>query len=196
LTEAPYLRADGRQRGTRRARDVVALAAAVMLVDQVDLQVADVGALAQVVLPHQAVEVDRRRGAGVALHAGDFRQLADFRGEFAQHPVGGFQRAALRHVEHHLELALVVEGQHLQHHQFDHRQAGRAGHQQQHRGEQQQTPARGLRAFEEGAHDAVEQALQPGLGLVGRCFAMRSIKSLGVMADQLQRQPRRDDQRY
>jgi hypothetical protein len=38
-----------------------------VLVDQVDLQVADIAAAAQVVLAHQAVEIHRRRGAGIAL---------------------------------------------------------------------------------------------------------------------------------
>ena len=43
-----------------------------MLVDQVDLQVADLAAAAQVVLAHEPVEVDRRGGAGIGLVVGDF----------------------------------------------------------------------------------------------------------------------------
>ena len=63
--------ADGLQRGAHARGDGVALLAAVVLVDQVHLQVADLAAAAQVVLAHQAVEVDRRGGAGVGLVVGD-----------------------------------------------------------------------------------------------------------------------------
>ena len=61
-------------RGARRpSGDGVALAVAVVLVDQVDLDVAQVGARAQVVLAHQTVEVDGRGGAGIDLVVGDLR---------------------------------------------------------------------------------------------------------------------------
>ena len=45
---------------THRLRDLVALAVAPRLVDEVDLQVADFAAGAQVILAHQPVEADRR----------------------------------------------------------------------------------------------------------------------------------------
>jgi hypothetical protein len=50
---------DGRHRVAHRHGDLVALAAALVLADQVDLDVAHLGLGAQVVLAHQAVEVDR-----------------------------------------------------------------------------------------------------------------------------------------
>src|SRR3546814_2993430 len=77
----PVAAADGGQRRTQRDRDVVALAAALATVDQIDLQVAEIGAGAQVVLPHQAVEVDRRGGAGVALVVQYLRHLVEQRGQ-------------------------------------------------------------------------------------------------------------------
>ena len=55
------------QRRAQALGDRVALLVAVLLVDQVDLQVTLLGIGAQVVLAHQAVEGDRAGGAGVAL---------------------------------------------------------------------------------------------------------------------------------
>ena len=70
---------DLRQRRSRRNRDLVALAVAVVLVDQVHLDVAELRAGAQVVLPHEPVEVDRRRRARVDLVVRHLRQLRDRR---------------------------------------------------------------------------------------------------------------------
>ena len=120
------LRAMGRgdllERRAHRLRDLVGLAVAMMLVDQVDLDVALRGQLAQVVLPHQAVEVDRARDAGVGLVVLHFRHDRDPGRHFAQHARRPLQRRAGRHVDDHLELRLVVERQHLQHHQLDRRE--------------------------------------------------------------------------
>jgi DNA-binding transcriptional ArsR family regulator len=54
--------ADRREIGTHRQCDLVALARSEMLVDQIHLQVAQLRAFAQIVLAHQPVEIDRRRG--------------------------------------------------------------------------------------------------------------------------------------
>ena len=126
---------------THRRRHLVALAIAVVLVDQVDLDVAHLGTAAQIVLPHQSVEVDRCGSAGVGLVVGDLGHLGEVVADLVQHPVGLLQRRALRHVEHHLELRLVVEGQHLEHHQLDRGERHRAGDQHRHR-EPQHAPAR------------------------------------------------------
>jgi hypothetical protein len=104
-------------------RDVVALAVTVLLVDQVDLDIADVGPGAQVVLPDQAVEIDRRGGAGVDLIVGHFLDRAEIAAQLAQHPGGLFQRGAFRHIHNDLKFRLVVERQHFQHDQLEIRQS-------------------------------------------------------------------------
>ena len=81
-------------------RDVVALAVALVLVDEVHLQVAEFGLLAQVVLTHQTVEVDRRRRARVRLEIRDLRQpRAPRRASSSSTRGRGLERRALRHVQ-------------------------------------------------------------------------------------------------
>ncbi|MNN90524.1 hypothetical protein D3C81_2084840 [compost metagenome] len=77
----------------------MALALSVVAVDQVDLQVAQVGALAQVVLPHQTVEIDRCGGAGVALVVANLGDLVQHAGQFHQERVGVLQGAAFGQVD-------------------------------------------------------------------------------------------------
>ena len=84
-----------------------------VLIEQIDLNVALVRAAPQVVLTHQTVEVDRRRGAGVDLVVGNFRYLTHVIGQRVEDAQRIFERRSFRHVHHDLELALVVEGQHL-----------------------------------------------------------------------------------
>ena len=62
--------ADALDPGPDGRRDLVRLAVAPVLVDEVHLQVAELRRRAQVVLAHEAVEVDRRGGAGVRLVVG------------------------------------------------------------------------------------------------------------------------------
>jgi len=114
------LLADGGERRPRGDRDLVALAVPLMLVHQVDLDVAEFRPGAQVVLPHQPVEVDRRRGAGIDLVVGHLGQRRDLRGEFLQDATRLLERGSLRHVDDDLELGLVVEGQHLHHDPLHH----------------------------------------------------------------------------
>ncbi len=57
--------------------DVVALRLAFALVDEVDLEIGDVGAPAHEVMPHQPVEIERRRGADVNLIVRHLRLVAD-----------------------------------------------------------------------------------------------------------------------
>ena len=87
-----------------RQRDLVALSVAVVLVDQVHLDVAELRPAAQVVLADQAVEIDRRGRARVDLVVGDFGQFGDPRREFVQDPRGLLERRALGHVHDDLEL--------------------------------------------------------------------------------------------
>ena len=73
------------------------------------------------VMPHQSVEIEWRRHAGVNLVIGHFRFDADGGGDFARGLRGAFQRAAFGHVQDDLELALVVERQHLHLHPAERR---------------------------------------------------------------------------
>ena len=96
------------------------------------------GAAPQVVMAHQSVEVVRRRRAHIRLHVHHFGLLrASLRASALRHPRGLFERGAVRHVDDHLELALVVERQHLH---LDELEV-----EQRHRAEQQE-------------HDAAEEA--------------------------------------
>ncbi len=78
-----------------------------------ELQVAQFWRLAHVIVPHQAVEVERRRGSGIGLHRAQFRQRARNTRDSEQRTLGILQAAALRQVELHRQLGLVVEGQQL-----------------------------------------------------------------------------------
>ena len=93
--------------------NVVALGFALAPGHEVDLQIRDMGAAAHEVMAHQAVEVERGGDAGVNLVIGHLRLDADGGGNFAGGLGGAFEGAAFGHVEDDLELALVVEGQHL-----------------------------------------------------------------------------------
>ena len=94
-------------------------------IQQVDLDVGLVGAVPQEVMPHQPVEVVRTRGAGIDLVVLHFRLLAQVLPQFLGHARGLLQRGAVGHVDDHLELALVVEGQHLHFDQLEcHQRAG------------------------------------------------------------------------
>ncbi len=140
---------DGFDGGTERLRDVMALAVAFVLVDQIDLQVAHLGAGAQVILPHQAVEVDRRRGAGVGLVVGDLGRGGNGRAHFREHLGGLFQRRADRQVDDDLEFRLVVERQHFHDDQLHHRQRDR--------NEDGQPDAQPQHAARATAHGAVQE---------------------------------------
>ena len=80
---------------------------------EVDLKVGEVRAAAEKVVTHQAVEVVRRRQADVTLHVDDAHVLQDFMGQLRGDTSRVLERRPLGHVHDHLELALVVERQHL-----------------------------------------------------------------------------------
>ena len=153
---------DRLQRRPHTRGDCMALFAAVVLVDQVHLDVADLAAATQVVLPNQAVEVDGCGRAGIGLVVGDLRQGGQMSAQLAQHRSRPLQRRSRRHVEHHLELRLVVEGQHLQLHPAQHRQCDGHGDQRQHTQTEQRAVARAACLVEQRAEDAIEQWCQPG----------------------------------
>ena len=134
--EAP---ADLLQRLAHGCGDLMRLALAQVLVEQVDLDVALVRGAPQVVLTHEAVEIDRSGSASVDLVVGDFRDRRDGIRQRLKHALGFLHRRALGHVHQHLEFALVVEWQHLQ----DHRAEGDQRERQHDQAEQhlEQPPA-------------------------------------------------------
>ena len=105
--------------------DVVALGLAVALGREVDLDVGHVRAAAHEVVAHQTVEVVGRGGPDVHLVVGHLRHGADVVADLARDGGGLLQRRALGHVDDDLELALVVERQHLDHHALEQPRASR-----------------------------------------------------------------------
>ena len=113
-------------------RDLMALLVAVVLRSQVHLQVRQVRPTAQKVVPHQAVEVVRRGDAHVALHVRDAGIAQDFGGERGGDACRLFEGRAFRQVHDDLELALVVERQHLDRHELQRYQGHRREKQERH----------------------------------------------------------------
>ena len=142
------LRRDGRDLRTDPLGDVVALRLALLFADEVDLNVRDVRSAPQEVVAHEAVEIERRRGAHVNLVVRDFGFRSHSGGDFPRDLGGALQRAALGHVKNDLELRLVVERQHLHLHPA---QADR-----RHRREEQAADAR-----EEGPPPAAVREQRP-----------------------------------
>ena len=123
---------------------------AVALADEVHLEVGPARALPQEVVAHEAVEVERRGRARVDLHV---RHLGDG-GQVAVHPARRLQRdlqgRAHVLVDEHLQLALVVEGQHLHAHGAQaHR--GQGGHEDDEHAQEEGQPR--ARPLHERAHD-------------------------------------------
>ena len=103
LDRRAELLADRTQLRAHGLRDRVALAMTLVLVDQIDLQVADQWPAAQVVLTHEAVEGDRSGGAGVGLPVLDFGHAGQTVGNLAKQFIGALERTAFRHVDDNLE---------------------------------------------------------------------------------------------
>jgi hypothetical protein len=93
------------------------LLAALVFRREVDLKVGEVRAATEKVVTHQAVEVVRRRQADIALHVDDARVLQDFMCELRGDTSRVLEGRPLGHIHHYLELALVVEWQHLDGHE-------------------------------------------------------------------------------
>jgi hypothetical protein len=110
----------------------VRLVFAVVLVHQGQPQIGHVRPHALVVAAHHAVEIDGRWGADEGGDGPHLRQLAGEVTDFPGLRRRCFQAAVLGHVDHHLDLVLVVVGQQFQRHQAEQRQAGGEDEQQQH----------------------------------------------------------------
>ena len=96
--------------------DGVAVAATRVLRRQPHRQIAHLGLVPQIVVTHEAVEIEGRSGSGIGVDRGDLGQRAGDERGVGQGALGGFQRGPLGHVEHHLQLGLVVERQQLHGH--------------------------------------------------------------------------------
>ena len=99
----PEARAYGLQVGAQAHGDGVALLAAIVFADQVDLQVASVGAAAQIVLAHQTIEVDGRRATGISLVIAHFGHAAQISAQLAHDGGGLLQRRAFGHIHDNLQ---------------------------------------------------------------------------------------------
>ena len=123
--------------GAQALRDRVALFAAMVLIHQRHLQVAELCLSAQVVLADQPVEGDGACRSGIALQVTHLGLAGEELPEVVQRGGGIFERRACRHIDDHLELALVVEGQHLKHDPLHHRQANRKHERDEDAGQEQ-----------------------------------------------------------
>lgn len=169
----------------------MALPIALRLIDQGHVQVADIGARAQIILPDEPVEGDWRAGADIALVAFDLGYARQCARHVAERFVSALERRALGHVEDDLELGLVVEGQHLEDDRLDDDEATGKENQRDDAAEQHRTPAPCALAVEERHQQPVEHPIEPVLlarfaGPEGRRAAM---------PDEIQAQPRGHHQR-
>ena len=149
---------DGGDNRADPLRDRVALVRALVLADEIDLQVGDIGPAAHEVVPHESVEIEGRGGAGIDLDVADLGLAANSGGHFAGNAGGLLQRGALGRVDHDLELRLVVEGQHLDLHRPEADQAYR-GEQQAHNGREEDPAPAGM--VEQRLHHLVIEARKP-----------------------------------
>ena len=147
---------DGFDQGANPLGDVVALRLPFPLGGQVDLNVGHIGTPPQKIVAHQAVEVVRRGRADVHLVIGHLRNRADDVPDLPGQGRGLFQGRILRHVDDHLKLALVVEGQHLHPHKFD-RQEGHGPQKKNHDQEEKSIAPEGF--LDQGSHGP---AVKPG----------------------------------
>ena len=86
------------------------------LATEIDRQIALVRIRAQVVVAHEAVEVERRGRAGIGLDGGKLGQVLEPLGRRHQRTIRLFEARAARQVDDDLDLRLVVERQQLDAH--------------------------------------------------------------------------------
>ena len=142
------------------ARDVVALETTITFVDQIDLQIAVITIATQKVLAHESVEINGCGRPCIRLIIHDFRYLAHDTRERREHSSSALGWCSLRHVDDHLKLRLVVEGQHLQDHELEHAEEHRK-HDRRGRTEiQPMAPPPRMIATQERRHQPLEPAMQ------------------------------------
>ena len=151
---APNRFAIGNQPLAHASGHLVALRRAFALRHEVHLQIGEVRSAPQKVVPHEAVEVVGRRHAHVLLDVDDRLIVQGGRRQCRRDARRRLERRALGHVDHDLELALVVERHHLHRHQFERDQ--RDGRQQQGRHARQEDRAPPAAGDERPHHAAIE----------------------------------------
>ena len=141
---------DSRQIVADPQRQGVACISALCLVDEVDPDIRAVRRLAQEVLAHHAVEIDRRVGSHVSLEIRDLGNRLQIMLEIAGRGVGSFQRRPRRQIEDQEHFILVVVWQLLDPHPARQHKQDAADKQQHHQEQKQpaQPPAVGSAAGE------------------------------------------------
>ena len=118
-------RADCLQCRAHPGSNVMTLVVAMMLVEQVNLNITDMAAGAQIVLTHQAVEVNRRGGTRVGLIILYLRHCTQEQTQLLQHSSRALHRGACGHINNDLKLRFVIERQHFQYNPAKHRHQDR-----------------------------------------------------------------------
>src|SRR5690606_21583556 len=183
--------ANGLQRLAYGKSNVVALALTLGFVHQIHLNIALMGHVAQVILAHQTVEVNGGRSAGVQLDVFDFRYVYQLVGQRFQQRQGLLYRRAFRHIDNDLEFRFVVERQHFQHHQLEHRQGHGQHDQTGDAGEQQHPLFTGLGAFNKWTQQAVKEIVQLALLRVVFTAMIAMFHGVVLAVQQFVRQPGR-----
>src|SRR5579864_2613633 len=91
----------------------MALCAAFVARKKIYLDVRLVRLTAQKIVPHQAVEIVRAGSASIDLIVDDFGLIAQIAPQRLSYARSLLERRSVRHINNHLELALVVERQHF-----------------------------------------------------------------------------------
>jgi len=114
---------------THRLGDIVALALAVVFARQVHLKIRLMRLGPQKIMPHQPVEIIRSRGAHIHLDVFYFGNAHKIIRDLRDHLLRFCLCRTVRHIEDHLELILVIKGQHLHADQFQRDQQDHGNHQ-------------------------------------------------------------------
>ena len=91
---------NGGDAGAQVKCDGMAGAIALALGRQVERHIAHLALCAKEGVPHQAVEIERRSGAGMGLRRSHFLELQSLARNRLGDRVGGLHGGALRHVDH------------------------------------------------------------------------------------------------
>ena len=160
---------------------------AVRLRRQIDRDVTLIGGRTHIGVAHEAVEVEGGGGACMGLHGHHFRHVEDGSADGLGNGIGCLDGRALRQVDCHLQLRLVVEGQELHRDMLGVEQAQRTQREQP--DQSQEDPAAGLGGEDGAGGCRIETSEFPTILVV----------LLGVdgrIACHFQHQPRRNHDRY
>lgn len=89
---------------THGARDLMTGSIAVFFVNEIDLNIAEVTSLPQVLLSDQPIEIDRGGRANIDLVVGNLLYALDYLRQSVKGPGSGFQAGAFGHVDQDLDL--------------------------------------------------------------------------------------------